>query len=166
MKQTFIQERIEYIVTNGSGYDSRTRFIECREKELGFIERNLVSEDSVKNSPEGLQAHLVNLDLKYWTPRVNYMQELLKTAPKGHTFRFANGMEARLNFFQRIVHRVKGACRLYLLKSNFDTLRELAVYNEAKRIIKSRDFANTPLMERFSSGILSLSKIADSYKNG
>ncbi|MDP1695704.1 MAG: hypothetical protein Q8L29_02210 [archaeon] len=156
MKQTAIQERIEYIVTNGLRYDSRTEFIDGREKEIGWLDRNLVSEKKVKNSPEGLQAHLAELDLIYWAPRVEYMQNLLKTAPRGYTFRFANETEANFNFFQRISHRINATIRLYLLKSQFENLRSLAIDKEILRMIKSKDFSDAPIINRVLSNIVLL----------
>lgn len=61
-----MQLLIESVVTSGAGYDNRTRFVQGREKELGWVGRKMVreygiTEEDVKNSRYGLRAHLARM---------------------------------------------------------------------------------------------------------
>lgn len=68
-----IQEFIDYKVTNWLGYDSKTNFIDGREKELNKIERahislSSITEEEVKNSNKGLKAHLFEMEARVKLP--------------------------------------------------------------------------------------------------
>ncbi|MCH7850707.1 MAG: hypothetical protein IH845_03640 [Nanoarchaeota archaeon] len=60
---TQIQRRIEHLVTNGLRYDAQSSFKPTKRRFKVFsIIDDLISEDYVKNSNEGLQSHLVDLN--------------------------------------------------------------------------------------------------------
>ena len=82
---TPLQHQIEKIVTHGLGYNTQTQFFESREKDLGIIEKlardYFVSEEEVKNSPEGLKAHLYELDVRKLLPLLEKAMNYFSTTP-------------------------------------------------------------------------------------
>lgn len=61
MEEMTIKERIEFLVTNSLGYNSQTDFIEGNE----FLSKTLnLTNEEIKNTEKGLQAHLAHLDSK------------------------------------------------------------------------------------------------------
>ena len=85
MKKTPIQLQIEASVTNGMGYDSRTKFIQGRESKLGAVEKKLVNssgitEENVKDSRYGLRAHLAKLNAMNTLRKYFDSEGLLKRA--------------------------------------------------------------------------------------
>jgi len=58
MRETTLKEIIECSVTNGLGYYSETDFTSAQ-----GIYQGLLSNEEVKNTPEGLQAHLFSLSI-------------------------------------------------------------------------------------------------------
>src|SRR3989344_610300 len=82
MEKTPIQRRIEMSVTNGIGYDSQTQFIEGRWEKLGYLEKInawlFVDEEDIKNSKEGLSAHLADLQSKTRLPLLRRYYHYLK----------------------------------------------------------------------------------------
>ncbi|MEK6927862.1 MAG: hypothetical protein AABX11_05510 [Nanoarchaeota archaeon] len=79
-----IKGRINYLVTNGLGYQTHTNFIQGRENKLGFFARYFsrhTSEDKVKNSPEGLQAHLYELEKKDDELSLEILTSILEITP-------------------------------------------------------------------------------------
>lgn len=56
-KQSRLQRRIEYNVTRGLGFDSSTKYLE----EDSFY-RKIIQEEDIKNTNEGLQVHLAEMN--------------------------------------------------------------------------------------------------------
>jgi hypothetical protein len=61
MKELTMRERIEFAVTRSLGYDSRTNFKKGYEK---LVDRLGVEDYEIKNTNEGLQAHLADMNMK------------------------------------------------------------------------------------------------------
>lgn len=83
MNKTAIQLRIEAMVTNGMGYDSRTKFIQGRESKLSAVEKKLfnssgITEEDVKDSRYGLRAHLAKLKAMNTLRKYSGSEGLLK----------------------------------------------------------------------------------------
>ena len=70
-----LARQIEYFVTNGLGYDSKTLFNSY------FYE-----EKEIKNTKKGLQAHLAQLELHKYVPGIRALYWTLENAPKDHKF--------------------------------------------------------------------------------
>ncbi len=85
--RTPIQRRIEYNVTHGLFYNSQTNFIDGREFDFSDldwqeIERYHLKEKSVKNSQEGLQAHLFEMEQRVKLPIIQVNRDYLQAKGK------------------------------------------------------------------------------------
>jgi hypothetical protein len=120
--QTPVQKRIEFVVTRGLGYDSRTNFRENYER---WFEKFVLDDNEVKNTEKGLQAHLAHLNLKTKT------LDIFREARKRGDYRRFN----QLNLFDK-------------LKIRWQLVKSSSYYTDAASVavissIKSRIFNNT-----------------------
>jgi hypothetical protein len=99
-----LQRIIDYRVTNGLHFKSKTPYQEAQRKSpISFLTGHLylLSDEAMKHSKYALKAHLGQLEYTSALPFVRFRAKLLKQAPPDHEFHFGGMNLGTLNERQR-----------------------------------------------------------------
>ncbi len=121
-----IQKRIEYLVTNGLGYNSQTKFLNGRE-DLSLLERFSKKflknrEENIKNTFYGLRTHLFEMEIKIRMPLLTE-KEIRKSYSLLRSWKELSAGEASINSLKILIERMKlpNLIEEYILKESSKT---------------------------------------------
>lgn len=118
LKFPSLQQTIEYKITQGLGYDSKTKFLEV-EKLTKFektgVNLGLLTEEKIKNSEKGLKAHLFDLDSRPRQVILQAYSEYYKSKKRIKNFYKKTILKLALNYYRHNLQNLKNDAKEHII---------------------------------------------------